>query len=48
MKLPVVPLYKAVRVVVDSTAVKVYGEGEWNVRTHGVGERLVAQVAFRS
>ena len=37
--LPVVPKEQAVHVVVDSTGVKVYGEGEWKVRTHGVGRR---------
>jgi hypothetical protein len=26
-------------VVVDATGLKVYGEGEWKVRTHGVGKR---------
>lgn len=26
-------------VLVDATGLKVYGEGEWKVRTHGVGER---------
>lgn len=26
-------------VVVDSTGLEVYGEGEWHVRRHGVGER---------
>jgi transposase len=26
-------------VLVDSTGLKVYGEGEWKVRTHGVGKR---------
>lgn len=26
-------------VVIDSTGIKVYGEGEWKVRTHGVGKR---------
>ncbi|OUL28948.1 hypothetical protein BV378_07045 [Nostoc sp. RF31YmG] len=25
--------------MVDSTGLKVYGEGEWKVRTHGVGKR---------
>jgi hypothetical protein len=37
--LPVIPKNNAVHVVVDSTGVKVYGEGEWKVRTHGVGKR---------
>ncbi|MDE5068577.1 MAG: hypothetical protein O4861_18620 [Trichodesmium sp. St16_bin4-tuft] len=31
------PIY----LVVDSTGVKVYGEGEWKTRTHGVGKRRV-------
>ncbi|MCF2147136.1 IS5 family transposase [Desmonostoc muscorum LEGE 12446] len=39
VELPVIPKNKAVHVVVDSTGVKVYGEGEWKVRTHGVGKR---------
>jgi Transposase DDE domain len=26
-------------VLVDATGLKVYGEGEWKVRTHGVGKR---------
>lgn len=26
-------------IVLDSTGLKVYGEGEWKVRTHGVGKR---------
>lgn len=39
VNLPVIPKDKAVHVVVDSTGVKVYGEGEWKVRTHGVGKR---------
>lgn len=28
-----------IQVVVDSTGLKVYGEGEWKVRKHGVGKR---------
>lgn len=39
VELPVVPTDKAIHLVVDSTGVKVYGEGEWKVRTHGVGKR---------
>ncbi len=27
--------------VIDSTGLKVFGEGEWKVRTHGVGKRRV-------
>lgn len=30
---------KAVHIVVDSTGVKVYGEGEWQVRKHRRGKR---------
>lgn len=29
----------AIHVVVDSTGLKIYGEGEWKVRLHGVGKR---------
>ncbi len=39
VELPIVPKEKAVHVVVDSTGVKVYGEGEWKVRTHGSAKR---------
>ncbi len=37
--LPVIPNDKAVHVVVDSTGVKVYGEGEWKTRQHGASKR---------
>ncbi len=37
--LPVVPKRGSVHVVVDSTGVKVYGEGEWKTRQHGVSQR---------
>jgi transposase len=37
--LPVVPATGARHVVVDSTGVKVYGEGEWKTRQHGVSKR---------
>jgi transposase len=37
--LPVVPKTGARHVVVDSTGVKVYGEGEWKTRQHGVSKR---------
>jgi hypothetical protein len=41
--LPVQLSIKAVKgarhIVIDSTGVKVYGEGEWKVRTHGVSKR---------
>jgi IS5 family transposase len=37
--LPVLPKQGARHVVVDSTGVKVYGEGEWKTRQHGVSKR---------
>lgn len=37
--LPVVPKSGAVHLVVDSTGVKVYGEGEWKTRQHGISKR---------
>lgn len=30
---------KPAHIVIDSTGLKVFGEGEWKVRTHGVGKR---------
>ncbi|NJO49111.1 MAG: IS5 family transposase [Leptolyngbyaceae cyanobacterium RM2_2_4] len=39
VELPVVPTEGARHVVVDSTGVKVYGEGEWKTRQHGVSKR---------
>jgi transposase len=36
---PVIPKAGARHVVVDSTGVKVYGEGEWKTRQHGVSKR---------
>ena len=30
---------KPLHVLVDATGLKVYGEGEWKVRTHGIGKR---------
>jgi len=32
-------LSEAVHLVIDSSGLKVYGEGEWKVRQHGVGKR---------
>ena len=47
VELPVLPKDKAVHMVVDSTGVKVYGEGEWKTRQHGVNKRRTsAQVAL--
>jgi Transposase DDE domain len=37
--LPVLPKGGARHVVVDSTGVKVYGEGEWKTRQHGISKR---------
>ncbi|WP_088889120.1 IS5 family transposase [Leptolyngbya ohadii] len=37
--LPVLPKDGARHIVVDSTGVKVYGEGEWKTRQHGVSKR---------
>jgi hypothetical protein len=37
--LPVVPTDGTRHVVIDSTGVKVYGEGEWKTRQHGVSKR---------
>jgi hypothetical protein len=37
--LPVRDTDRARHVVVDSTGIKVYGEGEWKVRQHGVSKR---------
>lgn len=39
VEMPVTPSEGAIHVVVDSTGVKVYGEGEWKVRMHGVEQR---------
>jgi hypothetical protein len=39
VELPVVPKAASVHVVVDSTGVKVYGEGEWKTRQHGISKR---------
>jgi hypothetical protein len=37
--LPIMPKQGARHVVVDSTGVKVYGEGEWKTRQHGISKR---------
>lgn len=39
VELPTLVNDKAIHVVVDSTGVKVYGEGEWKTRQHGVSKR---------
>jgi hypothetical protein len=37
--LPVHPRQQARHIVLDSTGLKVFGEGEWKVRKHGAGKR---------
>jgi hypothetical protein len=39
VEMPVAPSQGGIHLVVDSTGVKVYGEGEWKVRQHGVDKR---------
>ncbi|MBW4661581.1 MAG: IS5 family transposase [Drouetiella hepatica Uher 2000/2452] len=39
VEMPIAPSQGGIHVVVDSTGVKVYGEGEWKVRQHGVDKR---------
>jgi hypothetical protein len=39
VEMPVAPSQGGIPVVVDSTGVKVYGEGEWKVRQHGIDKR---------
>lgn len=38
VRLPVVPRAGAVHLVVDSTGIKVYGEGEWKTSQHGISK----------
>ena len=39
VKLPVKPTSGKRHVVIDSTGIKVYGEGEWKTRQHGISKR---------
>lgn len=39
VKLPVKPSRGKRHVVIDSTGIKVYGEGEWKTRQHGISKR---------
>jgi Transposase DDE domain len=39
VKIPRRPRKGGTHVVVDSTGLKIFGEGEWKVRQHGVGKR---------
>jgi hypothetical protein len=41
VKLPFQPRDKPIYIVVDSTGIKIYGEGEWKVRKHGFSKRRV-------
>ena len=49
IQLPVQKKESARHLVVDSTGVKVYGEGEWKTRQHGIAKRnsAFAQTAAR-
>jgi hypothetical protein len=39
VQIPLLPKQGGMHLVIDSTGLKVYGEGEWKVRQHGVGKR---------
>ena len=39
IELPVMPKTGARHVVIDATGIKIYGEGEWKTRQHGVSKR---------
>lgn len=39
VSLPIIERKTARHVVVDSTGIKIYGEGEWKVRQHGISKR---------
>ena len=41
VKIPRRPRQGPTHVVVDSTGLKIFGEGEWKVRQHGVGKRRI-------
>lgn len=41
VRLPVCPSQRPRHIVLDSTGLKVFGEGEWKVRKHGKGKRRV-------
>lgn len=32
---------ESIHIVIDSTGLKIYGEGEWKVRMHGIGKRRI-------
>ena len=39
IELPIIPQDGSRHIVVDSTGIKVYGEGEWKTRQHGISKR---------
>lgn len=39
IKAPIIPKDGARHVVIDATGIKIYGEGEWKTRQHGVSKR---------
>ncbi|KAF1010945.1 MAG: hypothetical protein E5299_01529 [Burkholderia gladioli] len=39
IELPILRDNEPIHLVVDSTGLKVYGEGEWKVRQHGYSQR---------
>jgi hypothetical protein len=39
VEITVTPANRPIDIVVDSTGLKVFGEGEWKVRQHGIGKR---------
>ena len=39
ISLPVIPKKGARHIVIDATGIKIYGEGEWKTRQHGVSKR---------
>jgi len=43
VQIPRRPRSGPVPIVVDSTGLKVFGEGEWKVRQHGIGKRRIGR-----
>jgi IS5 family transposase len=39
VRLPSTPKDEPIHLLIDSSGLKVFGEGEWKVRTHGIGKR---------
>jgi hypothetical protein len=44
--IPIIPTAHARHGVIDSTGVKVYGQGEWKTRHHGVSKRRTWRKTF--